>query len=78
MIRKGTGISFYAWHVEMDMAGGVMIDWVVGGLIPDIFKIRNVDTMLGCEARNISYFIIFDDNGFGSSIDIENEESVFF
>ena len=62
----------------MNMASGVVIDWIVGGLIPNIFKSWDIDAFLGCETRNISGFIVFDGNGFGSAIDIKNEEPVFF
>ena len=78
VVGESASVSFDAWNVEMNIAGGVMVDGVIGGLIPNILKRWDVDAGVGCEFGNLSSFIVFDSNGFGSTIDIENKQPVFF
>lgn len=77
-VGEGAGVFFEAGDAEVDVAGGVVVDGVEGGLVPDVFEVGDGDAVGGGEAGDFAGVVFFDGDGFGAAVDIEDEVSVFF
>lgn len=77
-IGEGAGIFFDAGDAEVNMAGGVVVDGVIGGLVPDVFEVGHGEAVGGGEGGDFADVVFFDGDGFGAAVDIEDEVSVFF